>query len=71
MTDRALGAVFGITIALGIAGGLRGLLYGVAPLDAANVIAVAAVVFVVVLTAACGPAWRAGSVDPSVALPNE
>ena len=64
----AIGASVGTTVALAAAGGLRGLLYGVAPLDATNVLAVASIVFVMALVAASVPAWRAGRVDPSVAL---
>ena len=67
----AVGAALGIAAALAMAGGLRGLLYGIAPLDAGNLMAVATLVFVAVLTATSVPAWRAASVDPSVTLRNE
>jgi putative ABC transport system permease protein len=67
----AVGGVLGSGLALAVAGGLRGLLYGVAPLDPTNVVAVTAMVVLVVLAAASVPAWRASRLAPVVALRNE
>jgi putative ABC transport system permease protein len=67
----AIGAVVGLTIALGVAGGLRTLLYGVAPVDAATVLTVASLTALVAISAASIPAWRASKVDPTVALRSE
>jgi putative ABC transport system permease protein len=63
-----IGGAVGMTAALGVAGALRGLLYGVAPLDATTVLAVSATIGLVAVAAASIPAWRASRVDPTVAL---
>ena len=63
-----VGAVAGMAAALGVAGTLRGLLYGVAPIDATTVIAVSLLMGTVAITAAGIPAWRAARVDPTTAL---
>jgi predicted permease len=64
----SVGAVVGMAAALAVAGGLRGLLYGVAPMDGTTVLAVSALVTVVAIAAASCPAWRAARVDPTTAL---
>lgn len=64
----SVGAVAGMAAALAVAGGLRGLLYGVAPMDGTTVLAVSALVTVVAIAAASVPAWRAARVDPTTAL---
>jgi putative ABC transport system permease protein len=64
----SVGAVIGMAAALGVAGGLRGLLYGVAPMDGTTVLAVSALVTVVAIAAASVPAWRAARVEPTTAL---
>ena len=66
-----VGAVAGMVVALGVAGSLRGLLYGVAPVDAATVMAVSLLMATVAIAAAGVPAWRAARVDPTVALRSE
>jgi len=65
------GTVAGLAAALGVAGVLRNLLYGVTPADAPTLSGVAFVVAVVALIAIGRPAWRAAQVDPVVALRSE
>ena len=67
----AIGAAVGTTIALGVAGGLRTLLYGVAPVDAATIVTAASLTALVAISAASIPAWRASRVDPTIALRSE
>jgi len=70
-------AVAGAGILLGLAAGLavayliRGLLFGVAPVDAATFVGVAMLVLVVTAGACAAPAWRAVRVNPLVALRHE
>jgi len=63
-----LGASAGMTVALAAAGALRGLLYGVAPIDVPTVAAVSGITALVAIVAASIPAWRASHVDPTIAL---
>jgi putative ABC transport system permease protein len=63
-----LGAVAGMVVALGVAGVLRGLLYGVAPIDVTTVLSVSSLTALVAIVAASIPAWRASRVDPTIAL---
>ena len=51
-----------------LARSLEAMLFGVKPLDAATFVAVPLVFAAVAVAAACIPARRATSVDPSVAL---
>ena len=63
-----VGAVLGVA---GSAAGLRildGLLFGLSPTDAVNLVSAAVVLVLVALTAAFVPARRAARVDPLVAL---
>jgi putative ABC transport system permease protein len=61
-------------VALGLAGAiavtraLRGLLYGVTPLDGLTIATVVGLVAVVALVAVGWPAWRAARIDPVTAL---
>ena len=66
-----IGAGSGMTIALGLAGALRNLLYGVAPIDLTTVVAVSSLTGLVAIAAASMPAWRASRVDPTIALRSE
>jgi putative ABC transport system permease protein len=67
----AVGGVLGLALALGLSGGLRGMLYGVAPTDGVTVAGVIALMVSVALAAASVPAWRAARVDPTIALRSE
>ena len=64
----AIGAAIGVSVALAMSGSLRGLLYGVAPMDSTTVLAVALLIGFVAITATSIPAWRAARVDPTTAL---
>jgi ABC-type antimicrobial peptide transport system permease subunit len=64
----AIGAASGMAVALSVAGSLRGLLYGVAPIDATTVMSVSLLMAAVAIAAASVPAWRAARVDPTTAL---
>ncbi|MDQ3071392.1 MAG: hypothetical protein M3R55_16885, partial [Acidobacteriota bacterium] len=64
----ALGAAIGLAGAIAAARALRGLLYGVAPLDPATLVAVTALVSALAVAACVKPAWSASRVDPTQAL---
>jgi putative ABC transport system permease protein len=68
MALPALGAVLGVPIALAVGHTIRGLLYGVSPLDPLSILASLAVFLLVALLACYVPARRAAKVDPMVAL---
>ena len=63
-----LGALIGLAGALAVTRVLRGLLYGVTPLDGVTLGSVVALVTVVAIAAVSRPAWRAARVDPVTAL---
>lgn len=63
-----LGAAFGLAGAIAVTRALRGLLYGVTPLDGLTIASVVALVAAVALVAVGSPAWRAARVDPATAL---
>jgi putative ABC transport system permease protein len=71
---REGGLLTGLGVALGLAGAivvarvLRGLLYGVTPVDGLTIASVVALVAAVALVAVGWPAWRAARVDPTTAL---
>ena len=71
LRPAVLGLLFGLFAAVGVTRLIRGLLYGVQPLDASVFAAVAALLLVVAVSACLLPAWRAGSLDPMQALRNE
>jgi putative ABC transport system permease protein len=64
----AIGAVVGISAALGLTRFMRTLLYGVSPADAVTYAGVALVLLLVSFGACALPALRASRVDPTVAL---
>jgi putative ABC transport system permease protein len=70
-TVALVGIFAGLLAALGLARSLSGLLYGVAPTDAATLAFSAAAVLLVTLLACARPAWRATRVDPMAALRTE
>jgi putative ABC transport system permease protein len=63
-----LGGALGLAGAIAVTRTLRGLLYGVAPLDGLTIASVVALVAAVALVAVGSPAWRAARVDPATAL---
>ncbi len=67
----AAGIALGLLGALALARLLASLLYGIAPHDPWTFLALPAVLAAVGLAAAWLPAWRAGSVDPTLALQEE
>ncbi len=67
----AAGAALGVPAALGLTRLLETLLYGITPTDPVVITGSVACLFVVALTAAAVPAWRASRVDPLVALRHE
>lgn len=69
LTAAGIGA--GVLAALGLARGLGGLLFGVAPTDPASLAASALIVLSVAALASLVPAWRAARLDPLVALREE
>ena len=64
----AIGAAAGVAAAIGAARALRGLLYGVEPLDPSTLAAVIGLVSILAIAACLKPAWSAASVDPARAL---
>jgi putative ABC transport system permease protein len=64
----AAGAALGLAGAAAVTRTLRGLLYGVTPLDGATIAGVIVILGAVALLAIAGPAWRASRVDPTTAL---
>ena len=62
------GIVLGLSGAAMLSRYLEGLLFGVTPLDPTTFAAAAVLFALVAIGAACGPARRATSVDPSIAL---
>jgi putative ABC transport system permease protein len=71
LTLTALGTGLGLAGAAAMTRALRGLLFGLTPLDSATFIGVAALFAIVATLAALLPASRATRVDPLVALRNE
>jgi ABC-type antimicrobial peptide transport system permease subunit len=64
----ALGAALGLAGAVAVTRTLRGLLYGVTPLDGFTIGGAVALLGGVALVAIASPAWRAARVDPTTAL---
>ena len=63
-----VGAALGLAGAIAAARVLRGLLYGVTPLDGPTMASVVMLVAIVALVAGGWPAWRAARIDPTTAL---
>jgi putative ABC transport system permease protein len=63
-----LGAALGLVGAIAVTRALRGLLYGVTPLDGLTIASVVGLVAAVALVAVGWPAWRAARIDPATAL---
>jgi hypothetical protein len=63
-----LGAGLGLVGAIAVTQTLRGLLYGVTPLDGLTIASVVGLLSGVALVAVASPAWRASRVDPVTAL---
>ena len=62
------GIVIGLVGAYVTARAMRGVLFGVEPLDLPRFVAVAAFVVLIAIAASVGPALRAARVDPNVLL---
>ena len=62
------GVAIGLAGALAATGALRGLLFGVAPVDPITVAGVCGLVALVAAVAVVHPAWRASRVDPNAVL---
>lgn len=67
----ATGGVMGLIGVAAFAGAIRGLLYGVRPLDSATLVGVIGLVGMVAMGAASVPAWRATRIDPQTSLRSE
>ena len=67
----AAGTALGIAVAIGAGRAMRGLLYGVAPLDGATYLAALALLFAATSIAAFVPARRVGRIEPQVLLRQE
>jgi putative ABC transport system permease protein len=65
------GIVLGLAGAVGLTRFIRSMLFATSPLDAINLLAVAALLLAVALAACLVPAWRAARVDPMSALRQE
>jgi putative ABC transport system permease protein len=63
-----VGGAIGLAGAVGVTRALRGLLYGVTPLDSVTIASVVVLVTTVAVAAISQPAWRAARIDPATAL---
>lgn len=64
MVLAALGVALGIAASLALTSFLKGMLFGIRPLDAVTFVGVSAVLLLVCLLASGGPAYRAARLDP-------
>jgi ABC-type antimicrobial peptide transport system permease subunit len=71
LTVAGIGVVVGLGLAVLAALGLRGILFGVSPIDGASLAAAAASLVVAAGVAAFVPARRAASANPSDVLRNQ
>ena len=68
-TSSALaGAAVGLVLAVGAAGAMSNLVFGVAPRDTISIVCATSLLLVVALVASYIPARQAGSVDPGITL---
>jgi putative ABC transport system permease protein len=67
----AIGAAFGLVFSAVLGRLLRGVLFGVQPLDPFTFVSVVVVLALAAAMAAAAPAWRATRIDPAVALRSE
>jgi putative ABC transport system permease protein len=63
-----VGGAIGLAGAVGVSRTLRGLLYGVTPLDGLTIASVVVLVVAVAFAAMSQPAWRAARINPAIAL---
>lgn len=66
-----VGTAVGLLGACAVGGMIRGMLYGVHPLDSVTLIAVVALVVIIAVSSASIPAWRAARIDPQISLRSE
>jgi putative ABC transport system permease protein len=66
-----VGAALGLVGVAAATSAVRGLLYGVQPLDGVTLLGVVALVGIVAFAAAAVPAWRATRIDPQTSLRSE
>jgi predicted permease len=64
MVLAAIGVAVGVAASLALTNLLKGMLFGIKPLDAVTFAAVSAVLLLVCLLASSGPAYRAARLDP-------
>ena len=68
MTLAAIGVVLGIAASMALTSFLKGMLFGIRPLDAVTFVGVSAVLLLVCLLASSAPAYRAALLDPMKTL---
>jgi ABC-type antimicrobial peptide transport system permease subunit len=64
MVLAAIGVALGIVASTALTNFLKGMLFGIKPLDALTFVVVSAVLLLVCLLASSGPAYRAARLDP-------
>jgi predicted permease len=64
MVLAAIGVLLGVAVSMALTNLLKGMLFGVRPLDALTFVGVSAVLLLVCLLASSGPAYRAARLDP-------
>ena len=67
----ATGVALGLAGLAAVTGAIRGLLYGVGPMDGVTLLGVAGLVGILALVASGVPAWRAAQIDPQMSLRSE
>jgi predicted permease len=64
MVLAAIGVALGVAVSLALTNFLKGMLFGIRPLDALTFVVVSAVLLLVCFLASSGPAYRAARLDP-------